>query len=69
MNDTIIMYSTGCPRCNVLTKKLNDKGIDYTKCDSVDEMTKLGIMEVPVLSVNNELMNFSEAISWVNRQG
>ena len=25
-----ILYSTGCPKCNVLTRKLDAKGIEYT---------------------------------------
>ena len=61
-----MLYSTGCPRCNVLKKKLNEKGIDYTENNSVDEMVSMGIMEVPVLSVDGRLLDFSGAVKWVN---
>ena len=63
-----ILYSTGCPRCKVLEKKLESKGIAYEKNNSVDEMLELGISEVPVLSVYGQLLNFSEAINWINNQ-
>ena len=63
-----ILYSTGCPKCKVLEKKLESKGIAYEKNNSVDEMLELGISEVPVLNVYGQLLNFSEAIEWVNNQ-
>ena len=63
-----MLYSTGCPRCNVLKKKLAEKDIDYTENNSVDEMVSMGIMEVPVLSVDGKLLDFSEAVKWVNEK-
>jgi len=63
----IILYSTGCPKCSVLTKKLNAAGISFTEKTDVDEMLALGIKAAPVLSVNGELMDFSEANQWVNQ--
>lgn len=64
----VILYSTGCPQCNVLTKKLEAKGIQYVKNDSVDDMLKLGINTVPVLAVDNKLLEFAEAVQWVNER-
>lgn len=64
----ITLYSTGCPRCEVLKKKLSEKSVDYTEVTSVDDMLALGIKEVPVLSVDGGLMSFKEAIDWVNNQ-
>lgn len=64
----IILYSTGCPRCEVLKKKLAEKSVSYTEATSVEDMLALGIKEVPVLSVNETLMNFKEAVDWVNNQ-
>ena len=62
----VILYSTGCPKCRVLERKLSDKGIDFTENTSLDEMETLGIMEVPVLSVDGELLGFLDAIQWLN---
>lgn len=61
----IIMYSTGCPRCNVLEKKLTSKGISFKINNSIDEMTKLGITTVPCLMVDGKLMEFKEAVDWI----
>lgn len=68
MNDIYILYSTGCPKCEVLKKKLAEKGVQYTENSSVDEMLKLGIEAVPVLKVNDRLLDFKEAVDWVNKQ-
>lgn len=68
MENNILLYSTGCPRCNVLKSKLADKSIEYTENNSVEDMTALGITHVPVLSVYGELCDFKDAVEWINRQ-
>lgn len=68
MANNIILYSTGCPKCNVLLTKLAQKNIQYTENTSVDDMQQLGIAYAPVLSVNGELMDFSAAVKWINAQ-
>ena len=65
----IILYSTGCPKCEVLKKKLTDKQISYKENSDTDTMIELGIDQVPVLSVNGILLIFSEAIKWINEGG
>lgn len=64
----ITLYSTGCPKCKVLKKKLDEKGIEYMVNSSVEEMTALGITQVPVLCVNGKLLQFKQAVDWVNMQ-
>lgn len=64
----IILYSTHCPRCTVLETKLKVHNIQYTEINDVDKMTVLGICSVPVLSVDNKLMNFTEALTWIRQQ-
>lgn len=64
----IILYSTGCPKCNVMKKKLDNAGISYIVNSNVDDMQKLGITQVPVLSVNGDLKPFKEANEWLNLQ-
>jgi glutaredoxin len=68
VNDIYILYSTGCPKCEVLKKKLAEKGVQYTENNSVDEMLTLGIEAVPVLKVNDRLLDFKGAVDWVNKQ-
>lgn len=64
----VTLYSTGCPKCNVLKKKLDIKGIQYQENSSVDEMVSLGITQVPVLQVGEQYLNFVEANAWINQQ-
>lgn len=63
---SIILYSTGCPKCKILKQKLDSKNITYSVCDSVDDMLALGIMQVPILSIDGELYDFCRANEWVN---
>ena len=63
---TIVLYSTNCPRCTVLEKKLIQNGIEFKKNTMVDEMIVLGIKQAPMLLVNGELLDFSAANEWLN---
>ena len=62
----LILYSTGCPKCNVLKKKLAKAGIEYEENNNIEEMQSLGIKSVPVLSVNGELLPFVQANDYIN---
>lgn len=62
----ITLYTTHCPKCVVLEKKLNNKNIDFKICDDIDYMLSLNIQQAPYLKVDNKLMDFSEAIKWIN---
>jgi len=65
----IILYTTHCPRCKVLEKKLQLKNIEYTINDNIEEMLALDMLTVPILSVDGENMEFSDAINWINSIG
>lgn len=67
MND-VILYSTGCPRCNVLKQKLDGKGISFIEDGDIDKMLSMNITQVPVLEVDGKRMEFVEANSWINEQ-
>ena len=62
----IIMYTTHCPQCKVLGRKLDNKGVKYTVVDNVEVMVELGIKAAPALSVDGTLMNFKESVNWIN---
>nr|DAI07831.1 MAG TPA: GRX family protein [Caudoviricetes sp.] len=62
----MILYSTGCPKCNVLKAKLKQKNVDYIENNNVDEMQKMGITTVPMLMINSDLLNFVEAVEYIN---
>lgn len=62
----IILYSTHCPKCNILAAKMKAKNIEYVENNDIEEMKKLGIMSVPYLSVDGELLDFAAANKWIN---
>lgn len=62
----IVMYSTHCPRCLILEKKLNEAGVDYKVCEDKQIMTEKGFDFIPVLEVDGKIMNFKEAMKWAN---
>ena len=62
----ITLYSTHCPMCNVLEKKLQIKGIDYDICTDIDEIRKLGFLSAPILKVDDEFYTFKEANIFLN---
>lgn len=62
------LYTTGCPKCKVLEKKLEEKGISYEHIYDFDskELTDKGFYSMPVLEVEGEYLDFKKAIDWVN---
>lgn len=64
----VVLYSTGCPRCNVLKAKLANKNIEYKEVNDEEYMLSIGLDEMPVLEVGGNRMNFGEANKWLNEQ-
>lgn len=62
----IVLFSTGCPKCKVLEKKLQQKNIVYEEVNDVDVMTEKGFMTVPMLEVDGKVMDFKAASDWIN---
>ena len=62
----VTLYSTGCPKCKVLVAKLNKKNINYNAISDINVIISKGISTVPVLEVDNNLMDFKTAVDWVN---
>lgn len=66
--DVAIVYSTGCPKCNVLEQKLKQKDIDHIIINDVNVMIEKGFDFLPVLEVNGKAMGFKEAVKWIGEQ-
>ena len=64
----IILYSTNCPKCEILKEKLKKKKVEFEECHDIKEMEKLGITVVPVLKVNNEYLDFKKANDYINKR-
>ena len=65
----VTLYTTHCPQCIVLTKKLDQAGIQYEVCEDIDVMTEKGFMSAPILEVDGEAMPFKKAVDWINTSG
>ena len=65
----IVLYSTNCPKCNVMAKMLQDRSIDFKLETDLDIVTKIseesGIMSAPMLGVDGKIMEFSQALKWI----
>lgn len=62
----IVLYSTKCPKCLVLERKMRQQGISFVENNSVQDMLALGFKQAPVLSVDGKAMGFKEANDWIN---
>lgn len=64
----VVLFSTHCPKCNVLEKKLKAKNIEYEEVNDVEIMKEKGYLMLPVLEIDGESMDFKAANDWVNEQ-
>ena len=69
MEENIVIFTTDtCPKCEILKSKLKNKNIEYNEGD-LKEIINAGFKSVPVLKINNEYLDFSNAIKYVNSYG
>lgn len=61
----VTLYSTGCPKCRVIEKKLQQKNIKFEKVMGASEIEKLGFTSAPVLKVDDKVLNFGDANRWI----
>lgn len=64
----ITLYSTNCPKCRVLISKLDNSQIMYSVCEDVAVMTDKGFTTVPSLDVDGEVLDFKQAVDWINER-
>lgn len=70
----VILYSTGCPKCNVLKKKLEAANVNYTEVTDTDKVTQIcnstGFDSVPIIAIEDgHILDFNRAIAWVKQVG
>jgi glutaredoxin-related protein len=67
--EKVILYKTlTCPKCKVLTMKLDTAKIEYEVVTDIKVMEAKGFKEAPKLEVDGVIMNFKEAIDWLKEQ-
>ena len=64
------LYTTNCPKCVVLEKKLNNKNINYKKVEDIEKIMEIaneqGINTAPILEIDGEFLDFSHANTYIN---
>ena len=67
--EKMVLYTTGCPKCRILEKKMNDKNLEFEKVDDTAKMAELGIESVPALRIQDgTLLGYFDAVNYVNGQ-
>lgn len=62
----ITFYSTNCPKCQVLAKKLDRQGIPYNIVTDINIMLTKGIKSAPYLEMEDgTLLDFMQANNWL----
>lgn len=64
----IKLFTTHCPKCKILTKKLQENNIVFEEETNVDIMLSMGITTVPMLKIEDTLMDFLQANQWLNNK-
>lgn len=68
MEDKIVLYSTGCSRCQILEKKLDAANIKYIRVEDIHLMIAKGMMSAPMIEVNDEVMDYDKASEWIENR-
>ena len=63
----IDVYSTRCPKCKILIKRLEQNGIEFNVIEHLSDIYEVaeryGIKEAPFVIKDNEVYNFTEAMT------
>lgn len=62
----MILYTQNCPKCEVLKKKLLQNDIFFKTSNDFSKLVENHIDTLPVLEVNGSLLEFPEAITFIN---
>ena len=64
----IILYTTNCPKCEILKEKLDTKNITYEICTDIKEMVAKGFRSAPILEVDDVAFTYLDAINWIKER-
>lgn len=63
----VTLYTIGCPKCEILEKKLINAGLEFEKCTDILVMERFNINEVPCLEIEGKLLDFKGAVDYINK--
>ena len=61
-----VLYTTHCPKCNVLYNKLKNSGITFEVCEDIEHLIEMGYMSAPILFDGEKYYTFEEAVKLLN---
>lgn len=68
---TVKMYTTHCPKCDVMARKLKEANIQYEEIDDnakvLEVATAGGFTMAPILEVDGHAMDFKDGIDWIRK--
>lgn len=63
----VILYTTHCPKCKVLETRLRQAHVEYEIIEDENVMLDKGFMEAPMLQINDDLFDYSQAMKEVDK--
>lgn len=65
----VVLYTQrGCTKCDILKKQLAAKKIEYDEVSDIETMVAMGLTRTPMLRIDNDLKDYSEAIKWIQER-
>ena len=65
----VTLYTTHCPKCRVVEKKLNMAGIEFNTSQDIQKLVRLGYSSAPILEIEDgTMLKFKDACHWVDAQ-
>lgn len=64
--DNVILYSNHCVKCDILKEILDNKNIKYFVEDNIEKLKELNFTHMPMLKVDDKILNFKEAFSYLS---
>ncbi len=63
----LVFYTTHCPACNILEKKLKAAGLEYITVEDPNKIIELGFFSAPILTVDENPMTLRQACNWIEK--
>ena len=61
----IVLYTVGCPKCDILHAKLEQAKVHFETVTDVNAIAEKGYFYLPILEVDGEVMEFGDAVKWL----
>jgi len=69
VNNVVVYATEECPLCDMLIKRLDENNIKFEKTLDVNKVLDLGFKGAPVLEIDDNFVNFKDAMAWAKLVG